>query len=68
MIAMRALGDRDAFPASDLGVVKAAQALGLQSTPKALAEASEAWRPWWAYAVQHLWATGEHAVNRLPAG
>ena len=66
MIAMRALGDPDAFPATDLGVVKAARALGLPSTPAALATASAAWRPWRAYAVQHLWATGDHAVNRLP--
>ena len=68
MIAMRALGDRDAFPATDLGVVKAARALGLPATPAALAAASAAWRPWRAYAVQHLWATGDHAVNRLPEG
>ena len=68
MIAMRALGDPDAFPATDLGVVKAARALGLPSTPAALAAASAAWRPWRAYAVQHLWATADHAVNRLPAG
>jgi AraC family transcriptional regulator of adaptative response / DNA-3-methyladenine glycosylase II len=67
-IAMRALGDRDAFPATDLGVVKAARALGLPSTPAALATASAPWRPWRAYAVQHLWATGDHAVNRLPDG
>ncbi len=67
VIAMRALGDRDAFPATDLGVVKAARALGLPATPAALICASAAWRPWRAYAVQHLWATGEHAVNRMPA-
>jgi AraC family transcriptional regulator of adaptative response / DNA-3-methyladenine glycosylase II len=66
MIAMRALGDRDAFPATDLGVVRAARALGLPATPAALGAASAAWRPWRAYAVQHLWATGDHAVNRLP--
>lgn len=66
-IAMRALGDPDAFPAGDLGVVAAARALGLPSTPAALVAASESWRPWRAYAVQHLWATGGHAVNRLPA-
>jgi len=66
VIAMRALGDRDAFPATDLGVMKAVRALGLPATPAALAGAAEAWRPWRAYAVQHLWATGEHAVNRMP--
>ncbi len=66
-IAMRALGDPDAFPTGDLGVVGAARTLGLPATPAALARASEAWRPWRAYAVQHLWATGDHAINRLPA-
>lgn len=65
-IVMRALGDPDAFLAGDLGVVKAARRLGLPSTPAALAAVSQAWRPWRAYAVQYLWATGEHAVNRLP--
>jgi len=66
IIAMRGLGDPDAFPGGDLGVVRAARDLGLPSTPAALAAASSAWRPWRAYAVQHLWATGDHAVNRLP--
>ena len=67
VIAMRGLGDPDAFPASDLGVVKAARGLGLPSTPAALTAASQAWRPFRAYAVQHLWATGDHAINHLPA-
>ncbi len=67
VIAMRGLGDPDAFPASDLGVVKAARSLDLPSTPAALTAASQAWRPFRAYAVQHLWATGDHAVNHLPA-
>jgi AraC family transcriptional regulator of adaptative response / DNA-3-methyladenine glycosylase II len=66
-IAMRALGDPDAFPATDLGVRIAAGALGLPTTPAALTRHSEAWRPWRSYAVQYLWATGEHAINRLPA-
>ena len=67
-IAMRALGDPDAFLAGDLGVVKAARHLGLPTTPAALTAAAAQWQPWRAYAVQHLWATGEHAVNRLPPG
>jgi AraC family transcriptional regulator of adaptative response / DNA-3-methyladenine glycosylase II len=66
-IAMRALGDRDAFLAGDLGVRLAAQRLGLPPTPAALTRHAEAWRPWRAYAVQHLWATGDHPVNRMPA-
>jgi AraC family transcriptional regulator of adaptative response / DNA-3-methyladenine glycosylase II len=67
IIAMRALGDPDAFPAGDLGVIGAARRLGLPSAPPALTAASKAWRPWRAYAVQHLWATADHAINRLPA-
>jgi len=65
-IAMRALGDPDAFVPTDLGVKMAAAELGLPATPAALARRAAAWRPWRAYAVQHLWATGDHPINRLP--
>lgn len=57
-IRMRALGDRDAFVASDLGVVAALKRLGMPDPDR--------WRPYRAYAVQHLWATSDHTVNRLP--
>ncbi|MCO5972464.1 DNA-3-methyladenine glycosylase 2 family protein [Actinoallomurus soli] len=67
IIAMRALGDPDAFTPTDLGVRAAARTLGLPVTPAALTRHAAAWRPWRAYAVQYLWATGEHAVNRMPA-
>jgi AraC family transcriptional regulator of adaptative response / DNA-3-methyladenine glycosylase II len=50
-IAMRALRWPDAFPAGDLGLVKAS---GLKSA-KALERAAERWRPWRAYAAMHLW-------------
>jgi AraC family transcriptional regulator of adaptative response / DNA-3-methyladenine glycosylase II len=63
---MRALGDPDAFPVTDLGVRFAARALGLPEHPAALSARAAAWRPWRAYATQYLWATGEHAINRLP--
>ena len=66
VIAMRALGDPDAFPATDLGIRQAATALGLPVTPAGLEARSGAWRPWRAYAVQHLWATGTHPINVLP--
>jgi AraC family transcriptional regulator of adaptative response / DNA-3-methyladenine glycosylase II len=65
-IAMRALGDPDAFVPTDLGVRRAAGDLGLPGTPTALTGHAAAWRPWRAYAVQYLWATGDHAINRLP--
>ena len=67
VIAMRGLGDPDAFTPTDLGVRKAAESLGLPATAKALAAHATAWRPWRAYAVQYLWGASEHAVNRIPA-
>lgn len=66
VIAMRALGDPDAFAPTDLGVRLAARAAGLPATPAALVKRAERWRPWRAYAVQYLWGTGDHAINRLP--
>ncbi|MGI5446283.1 AlkA N-terminal domain-containing protein [Streptomyces sp. CA-243310] len=66
VIAMRALGDPDAFLPSDLGVRRAARGLGLPSTPAALTARAGGWRPWRAYAVQYLWATEDHAINHLP--
>jgi AraC family transcriptional regulator, regulatory protein of adaptative response / DNA-3-methyladenine glycosylase II len=65
-IAMRALGDPDAFIASDLGVRAAAAGLGMPATPAALTERAAPWRPWRAYAVQYLWATSDHDINHLP--
>ncbi|MER6278652.1 AlkA N-terminal domain-containing protein [Streptomyces sp900105245] len=66
VIAMRALGDPDAFLPTDLGIRRAAGELGLPSTPAALTARAEAWRPWRAYAVQYLWATDSHPINFLP--
>ncbi|MBP0458153.1 AlkA N-terminal domain-containing protein [Streptomyces montanisoli] len=66
-IAMRALGDPDAFLPTDLGMRKAAAHLGLPATPAALTARAAAWRPWRAYATQYLWATDDHPINRLPA-
>ncbi|WP_156722218.1 AlkA N-terminal domain-containing protein [Streptomyces apocyni] len=65
-IAMRALGDPDAFLPTDLGVRRAAATLGLPSTPAALTTRSATWRPWRAYAVQYLWATDDHPINYMP--
>lgn len=50
-VAMRALGEPDAFPSSDLGLLKA---LTLK-TPRELEQRAEAWRPWRAYAAMYLW-------------
>jgi AraC family transcriptional regulator of adaptative response / DNA-3-methyladenine glycosylase II len=67
VIAMRALGDPDAFPASDLGLRLAAEQLGLPADQRALVERSLPWRPWRSYATQHLWTTLEHPVNHWPS-
>ena len=64
---MRALGDPDAFVPTDLGIRRAARDLGLPPTAVGLTGHASAWRPWRAYAVQYLWSTGDHAINRLPA-
>ncbi|WP_128380063.1 AlkA N-terminal domain-containing protein [Streptomyces cavernae] len=66
VIAMRALGDPDAFLPTDLGIRRAASEFGLPSTPAALTARAAAWRPWRAYAVQYLWATDSHPINFLP--
>jgi AraC family transcriptional regulator of adaptative response / DNA-3-methyladenine glycosylase II len=65
-IAMRALGDPDAFLPTDLGLRRAARQLDLPSTPAALTARAAAWRPWRAYAVQYLWATDDHPINHMP--
>lgn len=54
-IAMRALGEPDAWPAADLILRRKATADGAPLTTKALITRAEAWRPWRAYAVIHLW-------------
>jgi AraC family transcriptional regulator of adaptative response / DNA-3-methyladenine glycosylase II len=51
VIAMRALGWPDAWPATDIGLMNA---LGTRD-PKQVAARAEAWRPWRAYAVMALW-------------
>jgi AraC family transcriptional regulator, regulatory protein of adaptative response / DNA-3-methyladenine glycosylase II len=66
VIAMRGLGDPDAFPASDLGLRLAAERLGLPTDQRKLVERSGRWRPWRSYATQHLWTTLEHPVNHWP--
>ncbi len=50
-IAMRALAWPDAFPHTDLGVMKALR----ETSARRVLVAGDAWRPWRAYAVMHLW-------------
>jgi AraC family transcriptional regulator of adaptative response / DNA-3-methyladenine glycosylase II len=54
--ALRALRDGDAFPAADVALLRAIETNGRRPTPAKLLERAEMWRPWRAYAAQHLWA------------
>jgi AraC family transcriptional regulator of adaptative response / DNA-3-methyladenine glycosylase II len=65
-VAMRALGDHDALPASDLGLRRALERLGEDPTPAALMRRAERWRPYRAYGAQYLWSALEPAVSRRP--
>jgi 3-methyladenine DNA glycosylase/8-oxoguanine DNA glycosylase len=60
-VAMRALGDPDAYPAGDVGIRRALEAMGRRGDG---VEVAEAWRPWRSYAVMHLWAS----VSGEPGG
>ncbi len=62
-IAIRALRDPDAFLAGDLGVRHALERLGHDGRPASAERLAENWRPYRAYAVQHLWASLPAVVN-----
>ncbi len=54
-IAMRGLGEPDAFPAGDLGIVKALTTDDVRPTRSRILQRAESWRPWRAYAAIYLW-------------
>jgi AraC family transcriptional regulator, regulatory protein of adaptative response / DNA-3-methyladenine glycosylase II len=55
-VAMRAAHEPDAFPASDAALLRSVSHLtGARPSPTELRQRAEAWRPWRAYAAQHLW-------------
>jgi AraC family transcriptional regulator of adaptative response / DNA-3-methyladenine glycosylase II len=57
-IAMREMREPDAFPAADIGLMRAlADRKGRRPSPRELLARAERWRPWRAYAAQHLWAS-----------
>jgi AraC family transcriptional regulator of adaptative response / DNA-3-methyladenine glycosylase II len=68
-IALRAIREMDAFPASDVGLLRSVAAMdGERPTPADLLSRAESWRPWRAYAAQHLWAAqGSAAPSHLRA-
>lgn len=67
-IAMRELREPDAFPAADIGLLRAMRDRnGVRPSPAALLAQAEQWRPWRAYAALHLWASEPYAAaERVP--
>jgi AraC family transcriptional regulator of adaptative response / DNA-3-methyladenine glycosylase II len=57
-VAMRALRESDAFLAGDIALHRILAVRGVRPTAREVLARSQAWRPWRAYAVLHLW-TGE---------
>jgi AraC family transcriptional regulator, regulatory protein of adaptative response / DNA-3-methyladenine glycosylase II len=65
-IALRALRETDAFPASDIGLLRGAERMdGARPTVPGLLTRSESWRPWRAYAAQHLWAADAANISEV---
>ena len=57
-IALRQLREPDAFPAADVGLMRAlAYREGRRPSSRELVDRADRWRPWRAYAAQHLWAS-----------
>jgi AraC family transcriptional regulator of adaptative response / DNA-3-methyladenine glycosylase II len=55
-IAMRAMREMDAFPSTDVGLLRSMDRMGAAcATSACLEDRAESWRPWRAYAAQHLW-------------
>jgi AraC family transcriptional regulator of adaptative response / DNA-3-methyladenine glycosylase II len=75
-IAMRALGESDAFLADDLGLRRGLARRGKRPSTRDLLARAECWRPWRAYAMLHLWmadadsaslSSAKEAYNAIPA-
>jgi AraC family transcriptional regulator of adaptative response / DNA-3-methyladenine glycosylase II len=63
-IALRGLHHPDAFPASDIGILRnAEQIFGTPLTPAQLLARSEQWRPWRGYVAQHLWSASHLGIK-----
>jgi AraC family transcriptional regulator of adaptative response / DNA-3-methyladenine glycosylase II len=59
-VAMRALGEPDAFPSGDLGLLRAMSF----TSARELEHSAEAWRPWRAYAAMYLWRSAPQRAER----
>ena len=65
LLALRVLGWPDAFPATDIGLLKALGLAQARDAPQAIAMA-ESWRPWRSYAVIALWRALESNDTSSP--
>jgi len=65
LLALRVLGWPDAFPATDIGLLKAMGLAQARDAPQAIAMAEE-WRPWRSYAVIALWRALESSDMPIP--
>jgi len=63
-IAMRVLGDPDAFPVGDIALLRAINGRGENLTARSLAHRAEDWRPWRAYAALHLWNDDDKGLKK----
>jgi AraC family transcriptional regulator of adaptative response / DNA-3-methyladenine glycosylase II len=67
-VALRALREADAFPASDVGLLRAmSDENGVRPSVEALSLRAERWRPWRAYAAQLLWTSAGALARGRPS-
>ena len=66
-VALRAVGEPDAFPAGDI-VLRRAAGGSLPLTSRALELRAEAWRPWRGYAALHLWSAAADSASASRSG
>jgi AraC family transcriptional regulator of adaptative response / DNA-3-methyladenine glycosylase II len=67
-IAMRAMQEPDAFPAADIGLMRAlTPSFGTRPDAAMVLARAEGWRPWRAYAAQHLWTANANAKDTSDA-
>jgi AraC family transcriptional regulator, regulatory protein of adaptative response / DNA-3-methyladenine glycosylase II len=64
---MRAYGEPDAFPFTDLGLRRSVGKSGIPVSPTELLRMADSWRPWRAYAAMHLWASDTEAASHRRA-
>jgi len=66
-VALRGLGEPDAFPFGDLTLRQRLSSDDTPLTPRALQARAESWRPFRGYAAFHLWESGARSARRTPS-